>query len=339
MNCKIVVLSDKVLAGDLKIDISSISKIMLSFGVDTEEVLIKGQNEKFDDFSSPTFLFLHDDAIDDFVSTKNIFYKSKSEIVADEGVLTGDEFPILVLPIEGNLTNLIKKAMEIIKNRYNLKKVLIFRIFGIPFSVVQQKMKDLNLSGEYNLSGDGLLTDIYLKQPKESDFISEEEIIINETFGENIYAQSDMSLAEVVAKMVNLSNVKIDILDAFTYGQIAIELLKNGVEKLSSKTYSYSIENGFIKTDNEVNYRDENEMINKMSFLSIEKKKVHIAIVVAGRKVGAYYQINLAIGSKKSIEVYNLSIEGSFEDAISIATNSALFNLIKKLRKKDFENL
>lgn len=339
MDCRLVVLSDKALAGDLKIDFSSISKIMLGFGVDTKEIIIKGQNEKFDDFSSPTFLFLHDEFVDDFVSSRDLFYKSKSEIVEGEGVLSGDEYPILVLPLEGDLNKLVRKSMEIIKSRYSLKNVLTFRLFSLPVSVVKEKIATLNLSGEYKLAGEGLLTDIYLIQSEKTDFISDDEVIINKKFGENLYAQSNMSLPEVAAKMINLSNIKIDILDSFTYGQVATQLLKCGSSRLSSRNFSYSIENGFIKTDEEQSYRDENEMINKLSFLSIEKKKVHIAIVVAGRKVGTYYQINLAIGSKKSIEVFNLSIEGTLEDAISIATDSALFNLIKKLRKKDFENL
>ena len=339
MNCKIVILSDKVLAGDARVDIQTITKIMLGYGLNTNEIVIKKQNEKFDDFSSPTFLFLHDDLIDDFVSECKIFYSSKSEIVEGEGVLTGNDYPILVLPIEADLPILMKKSLEIIKQRFELPNILTFRIYGQTEDQIKEKLSGISISSEYSLYSDGLSTDLYLKKDISSEFISDDEVIINKTFGENIYAQNNMSLAEVVAKMVNLSNIKIAINDSFTCGGVASELLKCGVTKLASETFSYSVESGFIKTDKDLTFRDENEMVNKTSFVLLEKKKADISIVIAGRKVGAYYQINMALGSKKSIEVYNLSIEANQQDAISIATNSALFNLIKKLRIKDFENL
>lgn len=339
MNCKIVILSDKVLAGDARVDIQALSKIMLGYGLNTEEIVIKKQNEKFDDFSSPTFLFLHDDLIDGFVSECKIFYSSKSEIVEGEGVLTGDDYSILVLPIEADLPVLMKKSLEKIKERFSLPNILTFRMYGQTKDQVEEKLSGISISSEYSLYSDGLSTDLYLKKDISSEFISDDEVIINKTFGENIYAQSNMSIAEVATKMLNLSNIKIAINDSFTCGSVARELLQCGASRLSSETFSFSIDNGFVKTDTESTFRDENEMVNKTSFILLEKKKADISIVVAGRKVGAYYHINMALGSKKSIEVYNLSIEGNQQDAITVATNSALFNLIKKLRIKDFENL
>ena len=339
MNCKIVILSDKVLAGDARVDIQALSKIMLGYGLNTEEIEIKKQNEKFDDFSSPTFLFLHDDLIDGFVSECKIFYSSKSEIVEGEGVLTGDDYPILVLPIEADLPVLMKKSLEKIKERFSLPNILTFRMYGQTKDQVEEKLSGISISSEYSLYSDGLSTDLYLKKDISSEFISDDEVIINKTFGENIYAQSNMSIAEVATKMLNLSNIKIAINDSFTCGSVARELLQCGASRLSSETFSFSIDNGLVKTDTESTFRDENEMVNKTSFILLEKKKADISIVVAGRKVGTYYHINMALGSKKSIEVYNLSIEGNQQDAITVATNSALFNLIKKLRIKDFENL
>ena len=339
MKCKLVVLSDKVLTGDLKIDFTTLSKLMLGYGIETEEILIKGQNEKFDDFSSPTFLLLHDESIDDFVSKRKIFYESKSEIIDNEGVLSGEEHPILILPIEGNLNKLMKSSLEIIKNRFNLPNILSFRMYGITQEQVLEKIKEFDIDEDYFVVGNNLITDLYVSQKQDIKFISEIELKINEAFGDYIYAQSSMEIEEVVAKMINLSNIKIAISDSFAYGGVAKKLLEKGVAKISSATYNYNIENGFIKTEDGNMYRDENEMVNKISRSLLEVSKSDIAITISGRKVGNYYQIFLSIGSKKSIDVYNLSIEGNLEDAIEVTIYSTLFNLIKKLRIKDFENL
>ena len=339
MQCKIVILSDKVLKGEKHIDIFKISKILLGYGLFLSEVIIKGEDEIFDDFSSSTFLFLHDEKIDDFISRSKVFYSTKSEIINGEAVLAGEEAFISVIPIEADLTKIIKDCLEVIRIRFKLNKLSVFRLFGRTANQVEELLNKEDIKSENFVLGDGLLCDIFLENDSSSSLISEDEVKISQLFADNIYAQSNLEMQEIISKMLLLSNLKVSVMDSFTGGEIARTLLRNNsISNIESETFSVIYENSFVKDSKQGTcYKNESEMAKQMAFLKVGSENINISLVVTGQKTENGYKVYVAIAKKKLIDIYNLAIEGSVDDAISVARDFALFNLIKKLRVKDLE--
>jgi len=339
MEINLKILSDKVLNGEMNIEIEKISKLFLNHNISLKEIDVLNRNEKIDEISSPTFFFLHDEDIDEFITNHKIFYENESKIIDNEAVLTGKEFPVVVIPIEGDIIKLITLSIEIIKVNFNLPKVSMFRLFG------KSKEEVLNLLEENEInnclvSGENVLTDIYLSESHMAGFIDEKEVLINNLFNEQIYAQSNLSMAEVVVKLLTISQKLLCVYDGFTGGKIVSDLT-NQVEnlKICSETFNILYQSDFIKKELEERcYRDEKEFVYQTALTAIIEKKAGYALSIVGRKIEGGYKIYMAIANAKNVDVYNLNISGNWKDCAYFVKNWALFNLIKKLREKDFEN-
>ena len=336
MNFNIVILSDRVLGGDEFLDLSSFCKLLNSYGIVVDEINLKNYTQSMQ-FEKNTILFLHDEQIDDFVSINKIFYEANSEIIDQEAIVCGKDFAVAVLPIESN-KNLHINVLNKIKERFSLKEILTYRLFGKTVEQVQETLQELEMSSKPLVKGKGLLVDIYLEKQGKQGFISQEEILINERFSENIYSQNYMDMSDVINKSMQFTKSNIILKDSFTNGQIASELLsKNSSERITTETFNILKEVNYIKVGEKC-YRDEGEMVYHLSASILDLHRGDIAVVISGSKSDTGYNIFLAVGKMKAIDVYNFKVEGNREDSIVVAKNLTMFNLIKKLREKDFEN-
>lgn len=336
MKFDVVVLSDKVLCGDEKVDFSYFCKLVKSFGLEIEQIAVSNCTNEIK-LNKNTIIFLHDDQIDQFVSENRVFYDTNSEIVENQAIICGNGFAIAVIPLESE-KSLYSSVAQKIKDRFQVKDILTFRLFGVTATEVEQKISELEMKNKPKITGKGLLTDLYLEREGQTGFISQEEVLINENFSGNIYAQNFMEMSEVVGKIMQLTNLSVSIKDSFTGGKLANDLLKQDKSKrITTETFIANKELNFVKVDEQC-YRDESEMVYQMSANLLEMKKGSISVVLAGSQDNAVYKIFLAIGKKQAIDIFKLNIEGNKEDAVLVAENFVMFNLIKKLREKDFEN-
>ena len=333
MNLKIKILSNKVLNGESKIDICKISKLLLLFGINVDEVLMLNEKTKLDKISEATIFIMPDESIDEFVSNHKIFYETDSKIIESMAVLSGNDFPIIVLPIESDVCFLLEKVLNQVKARFNLKNVKIYRLFGKTKEEIEDILNQNSL--KVSVFGKGLLCDLFLQS--EAGFISEEEVKINEIFKDYIYSQSKLSMKDVIQRLLILRNEKLVILDAFTGGKIAEYVLDACCKDVTSQTFNTYYGPDFIKIDDKC-YKDEEDLVSKISRQEIENSSNKIAVAVVGKNIDEAYKITVAIAKQKKVDIYNLSIEGSLIDAIEIGRDWTLFNLIKKLEEKDFEN-
>lgn len=339
MNFSLKIISEKVLNGENSMEFEKISKLFLSRGLSLEEIIVLNRNEKIDEITSPTVFLLHDEDIDDFIVNHKVFYENESKFIDNEAVITGKDFPIVVIPIEGNITKLLTSALDIIKINYNLNKVVVFKLFGKDKDEVLSLLEENEIKNCL-VSGEGLLTDIYFNDFEREGFINEQEVLINNLFKDQIYSQSELSLPEVVVKLLNICQKPLYIFDGFTGGEI-ISNLKCQAEnlKIFGEVFNISYQNDFLQKQNEERcYRDEREFVYQTAYNAVSEKKNGFSLSIIGRKIDNTYKIQMAIASLKSIDVYNLKINGNWCDCVKAVKNWALFNLVKKLREKDFEN-
>ena len=334
MTFKIFILSEKVLTGDESVNISSFCKMLQSYGIDVEEIIFKSEINTFDLTKNSIFL-IHDENIDAFVSKNKVFYETNSEIINNEAIICGNNVAFAVLPIESSFL-LYKNVLDKLKERFDMKDILVFRLFGKTSDQIKAEVLKLDLKSSIKILGNGLLCDIYLEKIGKQGFISEDEVSISQAFAENIYTQSQMDMSEVIAKTMLFSKHNLFIQDSFTEGGLASKILKNDqTNRVVSETFIAKKDVNFLQAKGKC-FRDESEMVYQMAAGSLESNC--ISIVVAGKKTDKGFNIFLAIGKSRKIDIFNFNIEGTKEDAIAVAENLALFNLIKKLREKDFEN-
>lgn len=333
MEFKIEILSNKCLLGEKEVDLKPISRLFLRFNSKLKEVIFLGEEIDVNEISSPTIFVMPDDKIDEFVSNHKVFYEGKSEIVDGVAIMGGENYPVVVLPLESEIYSILEKVLEKIKENYSLKESKIIRLFGKKRDEVESILKENYIKAD--VYSDGLLVDLYINQT--SSFVSDEEVKINELFNDFIYSQSDLSMRDVIARLLPLKHEKLYVLDSFTGGEIARDLLKTGSKDITTKTFNYQNEDGIIKTFDGI-FKDEEALVNHLSLKSIQQHKGDVSVVTAYKNINNAYRVTIAIAKRDVVDLYNLWVEGSLEEAISLGKNWVIFNLIKKLKEKDFEN-
>lgn len=332
MKFKVIVVSKEVLLGERKFDFLSLSKQFLKYGLEVENFEIREDIVVSD---SPVFLFLPDSKIDSFLEKERSFFSTKSEIIAGQGVLRMGDSPFAILPLESDIIDLSDKILDIISKKLNLPKLAVYRLYGKGKEEVEKRLEELKIMAK--VVGEGLLTDIYINH--NTEFIGEDETKISQEYENQIYCESYMPMASVVAKLLALSDAKLSITDTFTNGEIAKELLKSNVKSILTETCNIKREEGFIKIDGEDRcFADEQDLVYQLAFSKLTEKKCNISVVIACKNEGNFFKVFVGIGNKHSVDVYKFSLSGTVEDGVGIAKNATIFNLIKKLRIKDFEN-
>lgn len=339
MQLKIKILSDKVLNGEKMFDVKTISKLLLSYGLKLKEFIVLSEKEKEKDINEASIFIMPDESIDDFISSHKIFYDTQTQFINSQSVICGGEFPVVIIPLESDILKNLDLVAQNIQEKFKLKRIKIFKIFGKSADECKKLLGE-NFSDKYIISGENLLTDIYLKQENDSDFISDDEVNLNKIFEKEIYSDSNLSMAEIIFKLMSISNQSLYIYDGFTRGELIQNLLrKNKNDNISCEVFKVINEQTFIKKAGETNcYIDEKEMVYQLALKATESKKANISIAICGKEERDGFKIFMAISRKNIVDVYNLFLVSNLEDAVVLVKDWAMFNLIKKLREKDFEN-
>ena len=332
MEISIKIISKKMLDGEGKLDLDEISRIFLCHGISIKSISV--DSDFSGGISSPTLVIMHDEQVDDFVSSHKVFYDTESKIIDSSAVLAGEEYPVLVIPVESEIKSVLNSALEEIRKRFNLPKILMFRLFGKNGEDVNSLLLENEIKN-CKVYSDGFLTDIYLNSKESSGFIEESEVQINKLFQDFIYAQSNLGLVDVARKLLENSNKKIYITDCLTYGGV---IKCFGSNRVSGEVFNLLSESNFVRIDGDSKcFVDEKEFVSQMAQRNIQEKNNIIAVSLACKSSENKNEIFMAIATSKSMDIYNLMLDGNF-NVLEFVENWAIFNLIKKLREKDFEN-
>ena len=157
------------------------------------------------------------------------------------------------------------------------------------------------------------------------------------------YAHKDINLSDAIEEILTLRKLKISVLETFTGGYITNLLNKidnqNIIEDstiLNSKNTIIKILGVDEKIINQYNFVSA-ETIYEMVTTQLNKTDAEIVIAITGIiKNDNQLQDNIffsAIGDKNAVNVYKHKASGDKDFIIKYASNTVIFELIKKLRQ------
>ena len=198
----------------------------------------------------------------------------------------------------------------------------IFKCFGVSKSDVKSLLSSLieNSNGvEYEIEGENLLTTIKLSAPENNFAFFDWTRLIFEKLSQYIYAETDISLEETVFELLKMRKLTLATAESITGGQIVSNLIKKNLGASSV------VVEGLVTYANEA----------KMNRLGVSQQTLNQQTSVKQSETAGL--VYIAIGNRNRIDVYKNKFSGTREEVIETAANAALFYLIKKLRKNDFD--
>lgn len=229
----------------------------------------------------------------------------------------------------------------------------IFKCFGVSKSDVKSLLSSLieNSNGvEYEIEGENLLITIKLSAPENNFAFFDWTRLIFEKLSQYIYAETDISLEETVFELLKMRKLTLATAESITGGQIVSSLIKKNLGASSV------VVEGLVTYANEAKMNRlgvSQQTLNQQTSVSVqttydmakgllETSSASIAIATTGYATSVQQSetaglVYIAIGNRNRIDVYKNKFSGTREEVIETAANAALFYLIKKLRKNDFD--
>lgn len=272
----------------------------------------------------------------------NLSYKfsAEREILMDDCIHLFGGINVLYIPLEIDYINCFDRYLKQINNQ---EKVSLFRLFGKSERTVKRILQENNINTEKcKIVEKDLLCDIFLTKNIDEIGINDAEAQIGRLFLNDIYSQSEMSLVEVIVSLLKRNRQKIDIVEPFTCGKILKEFFDNtdvlyeGLVPISSHALADEAQMSGVDFQKDGECSVETNSLLCKSRLSFNG--ADIVLVLTAKKVNDGYQEILSIADKFSINSIKTFYKGTLEETTNFSVNWALFNLVKKLTKKDFEN-
>lgn len=279
-------------------------------------------------------------------------------IINPQGVTQGfilqykNEFLIL-LPIEYYQSRemLLDSVIPFIKENTKTNKSAILKTFGLTEYNVKSIIYDLIKNKDkvsINLFANELEVDIVLKASQDNELFDSYVQKCFNKLQKFVYAEEDLSLYQIAYKLLKLNNLTVAFAESITAGNIsrnfvahnegASSVLKEGIVVYTneSKMKNLNISKEMLDKHTAVS----SEVAFEMSVGLLEKTKADIVVSITGYASGTKDDqgglVYISVGDKNEIHVYKNVFSGSRQEIIDIATKTAYFYLVKKLRKKDF---
>jgi len=272
----------------------------------------------------------------------NLSYKFslEREVENEDFVLLKGGMKVAYISLDGNYFKNIEKFVHSLEND---KKVAIFRLFGKTAKYIKRVLSDNNIDLEsVKIVENGLLCDIYLSKDKNEDSISEIEQKIGQLFINDIYSESEKSLKDVVVSLMRLYRHKLDIVEPFTCGEIVScfkndnDVIYEGLVPISDR--ALTIEGQMTGFDFQNGGESSVETNTFLCRSRLSKNGADIVIVLTAKAEDGGFREIVSIADPLAVNTIKTFYRGSREEAIKFSVDWVLFNLVKKLRKKDFEN-
>lgn len=252
----------------------------------------------------------------------------------------------IVFPVVSN-TNYVN-FIENIVNFKNDNKFTVYKLFNISTKKVKSFFELNNVQAE--ITSDGL--DVKVKFDI-SDFSKVykweflKRFLIE--FKDYVYAESDISLAGQLVKILKMRGIKMSTAESFTAGGIASyitsisgssEVFYEGVVAYDEKSKQdrLKVEQGTILIKKPVSSQTCYEMCK-----GVLDKGVDVAVATTGlagpNSDGSMLPVGLvfiAVGTIEKISVYKYNFKGSRKDITNRGIETAVFLLIKALRDGSF---
>ena len=223
----------------------------------------------------------------------------------------------------------------------------IFKIFGLSQRDVENRLEKLNRNVSRKSETVNLDTKLVVTfGPKSSKGLIKDTVdAINQLFGDNIYATSDVSLAKSVVELLIKIGQTMSTAESMTGGLIASSIVD--VAGASSALYegivTYSIESKCKRLGINPHFIDEYGVISKevaqAMAVGLRKNGSDVAVSVTGnagptsedgQPVGLCY---IGIATERNVAVYRNVFLGDRNSIRAQAANMALYLILKTLTK------
>ncbi len=344
MEINVIVYSKSVARGEKSFDLSALFSLCNKYGVSIKNFLIK-ENYDFEiteKFSQECPLIIFCEKLHMELYEINLSYKfsAEREVFCENCVKLKNGMNVVFIPFEEDY---IHYANEFLKEINNSEKTSIFRLFGKSGRYVKKLLQDNNINLEkVKVVEENLLCDIIVSEPKDNLGVSEIQQKIGQLFINEIYSESNLSLKDVVVNILKMKRQKLDIIEPFTCGEISrqfacdSDVIYEALIPISNR--ALTVEGQMTGFD----FQNGGECsVETNTFLSKSRLSLNgadIILTLTAKEIEGGFQEIMSIADHFGVNSIKTTYRGKREDAIKFSVNWALYNLVKKLRKKDFEN-
>ncbi len=223
------------------------------------------------------------------------------------------------------------------------------KCFGIGEINLKNYLKEYKLSNnvfDYYVStesGDSLIIFRFLSSVNKNIQDNIVSLFVKE-LKQSFYASKDITLSQAVCEILTLRNLKISIAETFTGGEVvrsitnnndANKIINDAIVLLSTQSINriLGVDNKILSQYTEVSA----ESVYEMATNVLNKTKCDIAVVLTGFINNTNKDLNglffTAIGDSNAVNVYKHKASGDKPFIIKYATNTVIFEIIKKLRQ------
>lgn len=344
MEINVIVYSKSVARGEKSFDLSTLFSLCNKYGISIKNLLIKDNYdfEITEKLSQEKPLIVFCDKVHMELYEINLSYKfsAEREVYLDNCVKLKNGMNVVFIPIEEDY---IRYSNEFLKDLNQEEKTSIFRLFGKSGRYVKKILQDNNIDLEkVKVVEENLLCDIIVSEPKDNLGVSEIQQKIGQLFINEIYSESELSLKDVIVNLLKMKRQKLDIIEPFTCGEISRQFacdsdviyeslipISNRALTMEGQMTGFDFQNGGECS------------VETNTFLSKSRLSLNgadIVLTLTAKKVDGGFQEIMSIADHFGVNSIKTIYRGTREEAIKFSVNWALYNLVKKLRKKDFEN-
>ena len=347
MKVDVFVFSKRVANWDESFNLSALFSIFKKTGFTLENLVIKDCYD-FDLVekslkSDAVIVFCEKKDMEVFEINLSYRFSSERQVIFDECVWLNSGMNVVFVPL---LKNYFDKDEDFLKQTNSAKQTSMFRLFGKSASSVKKALAENQISLEnIDIIENNLLCDIYVHEDKGVFGISELQQQIGSLFMENIYSESDKTLKDTLVELLKINNYKITFIEPFTCGEISkmfceekdMGVVYEGIIPINERSL---IQHSMMSGADYQSYGGCSVETN--SFLAnaaIAEKGSDIVAILTAKKVDDGYNMLMTLVSRQFKSTIKTTYKGKKQDCIDFASKWVLFNLVKKLRKKDFENM
>lgn len=344
MKTNVLVYSKSVIKGEFLLNLSTLFSICNKTGFELENFVMK---EKYDFalteslITDPLIVLCEKKDMEVFEINLSYKFSSDREIVFEDCVRLTSGMNVIFIPLESDY---YKKIFDFLVLANTEEKVSMFRLFGKSLRYVNKMLaeNDIDVS-KIKVVEDNLLCDIFISVPKEQLGLSEIERQVGSLFNENIYSDNEMDLKDVVVNLLKMHKLKLDIVEPFTAGAITKQFFDDGevlYESLVPFEERALANEGKMSGVDFKQYGNCSVETNTMLCKSrLSENGANLIVVLTGQKTEDGYLEIVSFADGKNVNSIKTVFKGDKKQAVDFSVNWVLFNLVKKLRKKDFENM
>lgn len=293
-------------------------------------------------------------------SEKEYFFPSISRAIVNgsglsQGYVTDiKQTPVFVLPFaKQEVLQVVKDAvLPFLAETIGYQtQVVTLKTFGISAqdlaSILKEEIKNKQRVS-VSFFQNGPLVDIVLKAKKDNQFI---EMVTQAVFQKTqkfIYAEQDISLQEACFNLLCQTKQTLSIAESITCGEVASSLIKNNqgaskivLEAVVAYTDTSKIDTLGVSAESLFEHTAvSSQVAYEMAAGMLAKTGSDLVVATTGYANHENHELDgvcyVAVGNANAIHIFKNKFFGTREENIEAATASALFYLMKKLRKNDF---